>query len=215
MARDRSIRVEPRRGTERRLAPIARAASARGTLALAAAALLLAAGCGGDSEGPEAASAPNPAAEQGAGATGPSGASAPASKQDAAPKPTDQAAGSKSSPGTGAKRGAALPLPRGDGRERGPTPAEEAQATVADMTLTSPALSASGTALPALPALPARYTCDGKDTWPALQWGGTPPGCEGKCSTSRATSACWRSATRARRAVVRRRRSRKLDCSSD
>ena len=52
------------------------------------------------------------------------------------------------------------------------TPQEEAEVTLADMTLRSPALTASGT------ALPTRYSCEGEDTWPALQWAGTPEGSE-------------------------------------
>ncbi|HEX4464596.1 MAG TPA: YbhB/YbcL family Raf kinase inhibitor-like protein [Solirubrobacterales bacterium] len=48
-----------------------------------------------------------------------------------------------------------------------------AHATVADMSLESPAIVASGGS----PGrLAATYTCDGKDSWPALHWGGVPAG---------------------------------------
>ncbi|HWN10398.1 MAG TPA: YbhB/YbcL family Raf kinase inhibitor-like protein, partial [Pyrinomonadaceae bacterium] len=59
-----------------------------------------------------------------------------------------------------------------EGRVPEATPQEEAEVTLADMTLRSPALTASGT------ALPTRYSCEGEDTWPPLQWGGTPAGTE-------------------------------------
>jgi phosphatidylethanolamine-binding protein (PEBP) family uncharacterized protein len=48
-----------------------------------------------------------------------------------------------------------------------------ANATVADMSLQSPALVASDGHLG---RLAATYTCDGKGSWPALRWGGVPAG---------------------------------------
>jgi phosphatidylethanolamine-binding protein (PEBP) family uncharacterized protein len=48
-----------------------------------------------------------------------------------------------------------------------------ANATVADITLQSPAIVA---AAGAPGRLAATYTCDGKDSWPALHWGGVPAG---------------------------------------
>jgi phosphatidylethanolamine-binding protein (PEBP) family uncharacterized protein len=41
------------------------------------------------------------------------------------------------------------------------------------MSLESPALKPVAGSVP---ALPATYTCDGKDSWPALRWAGVPPG---------------------------------------
>jgi phosphatidylethanolamine-binding protein (PEBP) family uncharacterized protein len=41
------------------------------------------------------------------------------------------------------------------------------------MSLTSPALEPGPESVS---VLPATYTCDGKDTWPTLKWGGVPPG---------------------------------------
>lgn len=156
--------MEPRKGAERRLAPKANAASARTLLALAAAALLAVAGCGGDSD-PEPVSPPSPPAQAGAmGATGPS--------PGAATKSSGPSSASNSSSGgtasdAGQKQGSSVPLPKGD-RVPEATPAEEAQATVADIALTSPAVD------PSTGALPAPYTCDGKDNWPTLRWHGAP-----------------------------------------
>jgi phosphatidylethanolamine-binding protein (PEBP) family uncharacterized protein len=62
-------------------------------------------------------------------------------------------------------------LPEGP-PEQAPTPAQQAHATVASMSLESPELPATGS----LVALPVTYTCDGKDTWPELRWQGVPPG---------------------------------------
>jgi hypothetical protein len=63
-------------------------------------------------------------------------------------------------------------VPKGPA-EQAPTPEQVAHATVADMSLESPAIVASGGS----PGrLAATYTCDGKDSWPALHWGGVPAG---------------------------------------
>jgi hypothetical protein len=48
-----------------------------------------------------------------------------------------------------------------------------ANATVADITLESPAIVSSG-GEPG--SLSPTYTCDGKDSWPALHWSGVPAG---------------------------------------
>lgn len=53
-------------------------------------------------------------------------------------------------------------------REPGITPEQERQATTADIKLESPSFKNGA-------ALPAKYTCDGKNTWPALRWSGLPP----------------------------------------
>jgi phosphatidylethanolamine-binding protein (PEBP) family uncharacterized protein len=166
--------VEPRRGALSRLAPRAKVASAGVILALAAAALLGVSGCGGDSEGSgaqsttEAASATKPAKE-----ANPSTDTA-VSKQGkgSASKPSGRGSQAQAK-GTG-QNNTSVPQPE-RGRERAPTPAEEAEATVADISLTSPALraDASGAA-----TLPPQYTCDGKDSWPPMRWQGVPPDTE-------------------------------------
>ncbi|HEX5702151.1 MAG TPA: YbhB/YbcL family Raf kinase inhibitor-like protein [Pyrinomonadaceae bacterium] len=152
--------MEPRRGAVGLLASYAKSASAGPVLALALAAALALAGCGGGSES-ETASSARPAQAEGAKTTAqPAQGKGASSAQGKGPTDTtyqDRDAG----------QGAPLPAPDAEGRERGPTPKEEAEATIADIALTSPALTASG-------ALPSQYTCDGKDRWPALRWQGVP-----------------------------------------
>jgi phosphatidylethanolamine-binding protein (PEBP) family uncharacterized protein len=63
-------------------------------------------------------------------------------------------------------------VPKGPA-ERAPTPKQVAQATVADLSLKSPAIIA---AQGSPGRLAAPYTCDGGDSWPALSWGGVPEG---------------------------------------
>ena len=81
-------------------------------------------------------------------------------------------AGTSGSGGAGAKHGPHITPPKGQ-REPAPTPAEKAEATVADMTLQSPSIP---TGEGGIGALPAPYTCDGANSWPALEWGGVPAG---------------------------------------
>jgi phosphatidylethanolamine-binding protein (PEBP) family uncharacterized protein len=76
------------------------------------------------------------------------------------------------SPRPGQKHGPHIAAPKGP-TEQAPTPAQVAHATLADISLQSPAIVASGGS----PGrLAATYTCDGKDSWPTLNWGGVPPG---------------------------------------
>jgi len=63
-------------------------------------------------------------------------------------------------------------VPKGP-QEQGATAEQMANATVADMSLKSPAIIASG-GQPG--SLSPTYTCDGKDSWPALHWSGVPEG---------------------------------------
>ncbi len=75
-------------------------------------------------------------------------------------------------PANGAKRGPRIVPPKGP-TEQTPTPAQVANATVADLSLQSPAIVASGGS----PGrLAATYTCDGENSWPTLHWGGVPAG---------------------------------------
>jgi phosphatidylethanolamine-binding protein (PEBP) family uncharacterized protein len=80
--------------------------------------------------------------------------------------------GAQGQAGQGQKQGPRIAQPEGP-QEQAPTPAELASATVADISLQSPAIVASegnpGSLSPA-------YTCDGKDSWPALRWSGVPAG---------------------------------------
>jgi phosphatidylethanolamine-binding protein (PEBP) family uncharacterized protein len=138
---------------------------------------LLLSGCGGGSSEPGSAStSPDAAAAAGQGGGGSSaaaGSAAAKAKQAKAQSPTPGApAGTEGPSGPGQKHGERIVPPKG-APEQAPTPSEVAHATVADMTLQSPAILASegnpGSLAPT-------YTCDGKGSWPALSWQGVPPG---------------------------------------
>lgn len=170
-----------RTGAKRFLAPAAKATSARVTLALVAAAFLLA-GCGGGSEDPDSqGTASSAQAGQGAGTSaGAAGAaqgtaqskSKPGQAGSASAGDGAKAAGSQGQGGnSGQKQGPAITQPKGP-PEQAPSAEQIATATVADMSLRSPAiLAANGNP----GALAPTYTCDGKDSWPELRWGGVPP----------------------------------------
>lgn len=172
-----------RTGAERFLASPAKTASARASLALAVAALALA-GCGGGSSDPQAqgttgtdssagqrqdSSSPEPSgAPKAASASKKAGSKTAASTDSAAA----EGANTDSKAPAGQKHGPRIAQPKGP-TEQAPTPSQIAHATVADMSLESPAIIASGGS----PGrLDATYTCDGKDSWPQLKWGGVPPG---------------------------------------
>lgn len=170
-----------RTGAERFLASLAKTASARASLALAVAALALA-GCGSSSDEETTAASDSgtaATAAKGAGeAQGAGGAQAQGGKDAAAGESSSKtssaapAGSSGGGQGAGQKRGQRIAQPTGE-RESAPTPAQIASATVADMSLRSPAVLASGEGPP---ALPATYTCDGKGSWPELRWSGVPSG---------------------------------------
>jgi len=161
------------RGAKRLLARLARLASARIPLALAAVAALALGGCGGgessDTQSTSATSTP-----AGPEASGKSASPAKAKANSQAPDsseahpPAGTPAGA-SGQGAG-KHGKQVQLPKGE-PEPTATPAQEANATVADIALTSPALAGQAGSQA---TLPPTYTCDGKDSWPALQWQGVP-----------------------------------------
>src|SRR6188768_245557 len=172
---DRSISVAQGTGAKRFLASPAKAVSAKVILALTAAVLVLA-GCGGGSSDPEVSGTTAAAADEDAGSSG-SSTSAGATRSTSEPRegPKSATVPSEASNGEvrqGQKNGKPIAPPKGP-REQAPTPAEIANATVADMTLESPAIVASegnpGSLSPA-------YTCDGKNSWPALSWRGVPDG---------------------------------------
>jgi len=154
--------------------------SARVLLALTVAALALA-GCGGGSSdtsssgtlssGTTSSKSSSSGAASTAGSsdtTGGSSANAPSAKDVTGGG--SAAAGPQSA--SGAKQGPSVPIPKGE-PEPGITPEQRREATVASMALESPS-SHPSTAGP--PALPAQYTCDGKNTSPALRWQGVPEG---------------------------------------
>jgi phosphatidylethanolamine-binding protein (PEBP) family uncharacterized protein len=172
--------VAQRTGAISLLAPTAKTASARVALVLAVAAFLLG-GCGGseDEQAPGASSstATSAAADSPDGDSPAQGASAKAAakarqaKKAAASGPNDAQQGQTGS-GGGQKHGPRIAAPKGP-TEQAPTPKQVAQATVADMSLQSPAIIAAN-GNPG--ALAATYTCDGEDSWPELRWGGVPAG---------------------------------------
>jgi phosphatidylethanolamine-binding protein (PEBP) family uncharacterized protein len=154
------------------LTPPAKSTSAGLALALVPAVLLLG-GCGGDSSNSaESQSTASSAAAAQAGAASPAG-EAGAHKQ-AAQKQAAAAPKTSTSPAAkgGQKHGPRIATPKG-APEQAPAPAELAEATVADIALSSPSVppGSGGTA-----PLPAPYTCDGKGSWPALAWSGVPAG---------------------------------------
>jgi phosphatidylethanolamine-binding protein (PEBP) family uncharacterized protein len=158
----------------------AKTASAGILLALALAALALA-GCGGGaSDGSSSASSSPDAANSDAASTtaqsGGRGAGSGASAAtDAGNTPNAAAGGGSAAPGgqpsAGGKHGPHIVQPKGE-PEPGITPQQRNEVTVASMSLQSP--SAQGGS--GLQALPAEFTCDGKNTSPALRWQGVPPG---------------------------------------
>jgi phosphatidylethanolamine-binding protein (PEBP) family uncharacterized protein len=170
--------VAPRTGDKRLLAFPARTTSTGLCLALVVAGLLLS-GCGGGSVDPESAGAGDAsgAAAQKEVAAVPEGSGSQgraAGKRQAGTSPKTTAAPQAEDPAAhlGQKHGPRIAQPKGP-REQAPTAAERAELTVADMSLTSPSLpTGSGEAAPLLSA----YTCDGKDSWPALSWSGVPSG---------------------------------------
>jgi phosphatidylethanolamine-binding protein (PEBP) family uncharacterized protein len=174
--------VAQRTGAERFLAPLGTASARAVALALALAALGLV-GCGGSSsqEGSTAQGTSSDAVAEtspGGGSSGSAGSAEAQSGEAAAKAPT--AEGKSGSTGGaepsgaqgGQKHGPRIARPKGP-TEQAPTPAQISQATVADMSLESPAIVASaghpGT-------LAATYTCDGADSWPELHWAGVPAG---------------------------------------
>jgi phosphatidylethanolamine-binding protein (PEBP) family uncharacterized protein len=150
-----------------------RAAGIRLFIAVSAvAAALVVCGCGGDSATETASTSPSStAAGQEGGGQGQSPSSSPSgtSKKSAAKEAADQAAAGPA-PSTAAKQGAPIVAPKGP-REPEATPAQRAEATIADISLSSPALAPGPESVS---ILPAAYTCKGKDTWPRLRWSGVP-----------------------------------------
>ena len=155
------------------------------------AALMVLVGCGGSS-GPDSSStsistttsadsgqaspetrSPGPQAEQ-AGADGGKGAAqaeqAGADGGMGSAQPGQASGhGGKVSGGKGSPR---VPQPKGQ-PEPQISPTQRSEATVASMALSSPVSVAGEGRLERLPPL---YTCDGKNTSPALQWQGVPQG---------------------------------------
>jgi phosphatidylethanolamine-binding protein (PEBP) family uncharacterized protein len=177
--------VAQKSAAERLLKTPAKSASAGVCLALALAALLLV-GCGGGSSDHEGSSSSSSASSSlsPTGASGAQGQGAPVpgdGEKAAATKagggassdPTASAnSGSPQGQGQGQKHGPRIAQPKGP-VEQVPSPAQVSEATVADISLQSPAIIA-GAGSPG--RLAATYTCDGKDSWPTLRWSEVPAG---------------------------------------
>jgi len=142
---------------------------------------LLLSGCGGDSSQGASTTSPTAAAPgDGGAAPGEAGSekegtAAPGEAggevRAAAPKEASAPASEPTAKAT-KKHGATIAQPKGP-REQTPTPAEVADLTVADMSLSSPSLPPGpGGPVP----LTAAYTCDGEGKWPDLSWSGVPAG---------------------------------------
>ena len=147
----------------------ARTSARARALALVAAGIVAVSGCGGGSD--SQIQSTQGSAAQGQLSDGKSSSlTNPTQKPNATEEATGTAPGGPAS-GSG-KHGAHIVVPKGP-RESVPTPVQRAHATVASMSLSSPALQPGpeSTLL-----LPATYTCDGKDSWPPLRWAGVPQG---------------------------------------
>ena len=164
--------MAPKPGTDGFLAPKAKLASAGILPALAAALALALAGCGGGGSGTQSqsVSSSKTSAEQQATSPTTHSAKAPPSGQGQA---SPGAAGDPATPAApGAKHGAQVKPPKGS-PERAPSAAEKAHSTLASLSLQSPDLAPGPNSES---KLAAAFTCDGKDSWPTLQWQGVPPG---------------------------------------
>jgi phosphatidylethanolamine-binding protein (PEBP) family uncharacterized protein len=133
--------------------------STRVLLVLVVLAALAFSGCGGGSDGDSSTAAS-------AGSRTEANSAQKAASEE--PNPAGEGQGAK------AKQGPGITPPKGP-PEKGFTPAEEENATEADISLASPAFGGAGEGVQ---SIPATYTCDGKDTWPELQWSGVPSGTE-------------------------------------
>jgi phosphatidylethanolamine-binding protein (PEBP) family uncharacterized protein len=170
--------VASRTGDKRLIATLSTGRSAGLCLALLLAGFLLG-GCGGGSSDPEdgTAAGSSSQATTGSGASSSTAEKEPAevgggSRQTPTKRRQASRRASDDSSAQSQKHGPRIAQPKGP-REQAPTPAEVANLTVADMTLTSPSLPA-GSGGPA--PLSATYTCDGTGEWPALSWSGVPVG---------------------------------------
>lgn len=170
--------MAPRTGADGLLRPqLSKATSTRVALVLVAALAVVLSGCGGGSDSASTEATSSTATTASAGQAGEGQGSA---KADSPKSPSGQEPGGPAStPSQGkqaehaaGKQGPHIRQPKGP-EEPAPTPKQRAEATVADMTLSSPALQPGPESIS---TLPVTYTCDGKDTWPTLRWSGIPSG---------------------------------------
>jgi phosphatidylethanolamine-binding protein (PEBP) family uncharacterized protein len=154
--------------------PPSKVASAGVIPALAIALALAVSSCGGDSDQTETASTPRSPSSPSSVAKPTRGdeKAGPSPSSKAPPSTSPEAVPAGPGPQDAKKQGTPIKAPVGP-REPEPTPAQLTRATVANISLESPAIRP----VPgSVGALPAAYTCDGKDNWPALRWAGVPAG---------------------------------------
>jgi phosphatidylethanolamine-binding protein (PEBP) family uncharacterized protein len=170
--------MAPRTGPDGLLAVFAKTRSAAFAALLVGAVLSLA-GCGGggSSSSDQATASTSTTSSQGqgsqAGANGKADGGSQGSTDAKSPGAGQLPSSNHSSEGSGSsKHGKHVVLPKGE-PEPAPTPAERAEATIADIALRSPSLAGSSEAGA---SLPAQYTCKGADDWPTLKWAGIPSG---------------------------------------
>lgn len=163
--------MEQGKGADGFIAPALKAMSARGILALMAAALLAASGCGGADSDADTEAASGSHSSRSAGSTKPASSDA---SPDGGSGGESAEGGAQAPPSSGAKQSPSVAIPKGPS-EAGLTPQQRESAKVASIALESPvAPSAESGVAP----LPAAYTCDGKNSWPELRWRGVPAGTE-------------------------------------
>lgn len=164
-----------RTGAERFLASLTKASPRGAILGLVAVLLALAAsGCGGGgSDAQSQAQGTSNAAAQAQAGEGKQSSSTSATPGNGSSAGKDSAqTPASAAQGGGGKHGQPIAAPKGP-REREATPQERAEATVASIALSSPALTPGPESKL---MLPAPYTCDGRDSWPAFEWSGVPAG---------------------------------------
>src|ERR1044072_1671221 len=159
------------RSANSRITPLVKVASVKGVLALATGAVLFLSGCGGNSDSDTSTEETQPHSAAVVGGGSGSDADAQGSAGQASGYDSVQSGGTQPSLEVG-KEGPSVPV-RGGPQEPGVTPKQRQEATVASISLSSPAIEPATLGSPS--ALPPTYTCDGRDTWPELRWEGAPP----------------------------------------
>jgi phosphatidylethanolamine-binding protein (PEBP) family uncharacterized protein len=162
-----SVPIQARTQTNGLLVRLAKAARTGALLpVLALAAALVFAGCGGGDSSSTATTGTttNSAETDGSAGGAKAGQNAgAASKQGKSNKDQSAQSGGGSS---GGKQGSNASQPTGE-PEPGITPKQRAKATTANVTLESPSFAGGA-------VLPVKYTCDGGNESPPLQWSGVP-----------------------------------------
>jgi len=158
-----------RTGPERFLGSLLKAAGAGLIPVLVAAVLLGLAGCGGGSDAQTTANAESKTTTQSPSVSnkGKQGHLTSEAEQAGAASRVEAAGAARGS----GKHGPAVAAPKGE-EEPEITPQQREEATVASISFSSPSLPKTES----VAVLPADYTCDGANKWPAFSWSGIPAG---------------------------------------